>query len=164
MEYTIEKMEDKDWPTVQSIYRDGIATGNATFGADAPEWSKWDENHLKDCRLVARSEDEIVGWAALSPVSGRCVYKGVAEVSLYVKESARGHGIGKALLKAVIQESERIGIWTLQSGTFPENIASIALQKSCGFRQVGIREKIGYMNGKWRDVILLEYRSKVVGV
>ncbi|MGD2094184.1 MAG: GNAT family N-acetyltransferase [Phycisphaerales bacterium] len=162
MEFKVEKMKDEDWPSVQSIYRQGIATGDATFEADAPEWEKWNENHLKSCRLVAKSEDEIVGWVALSPVSGRRVYKGVAEVSLYVKESARGCGVGKALLKAIIQESENAGIWTLQSGTFPENTVSITLQKSCGFRQVGTREKLGCMNGKWRDVVLLERRSKVV--
>jgi L-amino acid N-acyltransferase YncA len=164
MEFKVEKMKDEDWPSVQSIYRQGIATGDATFEADAPEWEKWNENHLKSCRLVAKSEDEIVGWVALSPVSGRRVYKGVAEVSLYVKESARGCGVGKALLKAIIQESENAGIWTLQSGTFPENTVSITLQKSCGFRQVGTREKLGCMNGKWRDVVLLERRSKVVGI
>jgi L-amino acid N-acyltransferase YncA len=164
MEFKIEKMKDEDWPYVQSIYRQGMSTGDATFETDAPEWENWDTGHLKDCRLVAKPEDEIIGWVALGPVSARCVYKGVAEVSLYVKESARGQGVGKALLKAVIRESESIGIWTLQSGTFPENTASIALQKSCGFRQVGTREKLGCMNGKWRDVVLLERRSKFVGI
>ncbi len=164
MNFIIEKMKDNDWPIVRLIYQEGIATGDATFETDVPEWEKWDESHLKECRLVARVGNEIVGWAALSPVSGRCVYSGVAEVSLYIKSSARNHGIGKELLKAVVQESERIGIWTLQSGTFPENAASMAIQKTCGFREVGVREKIGCMNGKWRDVILTERRSKIVGV
>ena len=110
-----------------------------------------------------KSAGEIVGWVALSPVSSRCVYQGVAEVSLYVKSSARGQGVGKALLRVAIEESERIGIWTLQAGIFPENAASIALARACGFREVGVREKIGRMNGKWRDVILMERRSKLIG-
>lgn len=163
MDFTVEKMKDEDWPIVQSIYREGIATGNATFETDVPEWEKWDKSHLSDCRLVAKSADEIVGWIALSLVSGRCVYKGVAEVSLYVKESARGQGVGKTLLRAVIEESERTGIWTLQGVIFPENKASIAMAKSCGFREVGRRERIGQINGVWRDVILMERRSKRIG-
>ncbi|MBN2181838.1 MAG: N-acetyltransferase [Sedimentisphaerales bacterium] len=164
MDIVIEKMKDRDWPQVADIYREGIATGDATFEADVPERKKWDKSHLRHCRLVAKSGEKIAGWVALSPISGRCVYKGVAEVSLYVRGSYRGQGIGTLLLKAAIEESQRDGIWTLQSGTFPENAASIALQKSCGFREVGIREKIGCMNGKWRDVVLMERRSKVVGI
>jgi phosphinothricin acetyltransferase len=164
MDFVIEKMRDEDWPEIKSIYEEGIATGDATFEADASDWEQWNKSHLRDCRLVVKSGDEIVGWFALSPVSNRCVYGGVAEGSLYVKSSARGQGIGKVLLKAAIEESERIGIWTMQSGTFPENKASIAMQKACGFREVGIRERIGCMNGKWRDVVLLERRSKVVGI
>jgi L-amino acid N-acyltransferase YncA len=164
MDFIIEKMKDEDWSAVKIIYQEGIATGNATFEAEAPDWEQWDKHHLRDCRLIAKSADEIIGWFALSPVSSRCVYKGVAEASLYVKSSARGKGVGKALLKAAIEESERLGFWTLQSGVFPENTASIAMQKACGFRQVGVREKIGYMNGKWRDVVLMERRSKVVGI
>jgi phosphinothricin acetyltransferase len=164
MDFVIEKMKDEDWPVIKLIYQEGIATGDATFEADAPKWEQWDKSHIPECRLVAKSEENVVGWVALSPVSNRCVYQGVVQVSLYVKESSRGNGIGKMLLKAAIKESEIIGIWTLQSGTFPENIASIALQKSCGFREVGIREKIGCMNRQWRDVILMERRSKVVGV
>ena len=163
MDFTIEKMKDDDWPAVKSIYQEGIATGNATFEAESPDWEQWDKHHLRDCRLVVKSAEEIIGWFALSPVSNRCVYKGVAEGSLYVKSSARGQGVGKALLMAAVEESERLGFWTLQSGVFPENAASIAMQKACGFRQVGIREKIGCMNGKWRDVILMERRSHVVG-
>ncbi len=164
MDFVIENIKDEDWPAVQLIYQEGIATGNATFEANAPDWDHWNKSHLTNCRLVAKAEDNVVGWVALGHVSSRCVYKGVAEVSLYVKESSRGQGIGKMLLKAAIEESERIGIWTLQSGTFPENAASIALQKLCGFREVGIREKIGCMNGQWRDVILMERRSKIIGV
>jgi L-amino acid N-acyltransferase YncA len=164
MEITIERMKEQDQDEVLSIYEQGIATGNATFETEVSNWDIWDKEHLQNCRLIAKAGSEIVGWVALIPVSGRCVYKGVAEVSLYVKESARGKKVGKALLQAVIRESERVGIWTLQSGTFPENTASIALQKSCGFRKVGIREKIGCMNGKWRDVILMERRSKVIGI
>lgn len=164
MDIVIEKMKDEDWPAVKSIYIEGIATGNATFEANAPAWEQWDKGHLKDCRLVAKSGNDIVGWIGLSPVSERCVYKGVAEVSLYIKESTRGRGIGKALLSVVIEESERRGIWTLQSGIFPENTTSIALCKNCGFRELGIREKIGFMNGRWRDVVLMERRSKVSGI
>ncbi len=159
MTFTIEKMKDEDWPMVQSIYKEGIATGNATFETDAPEWELWDKSHLRGCRLVAKSKGQVIGWAALSTVSSRRVYRGVAEVSLYVKSSARGAGVGKVLLRALIEESEREGIWTLQGMTFPENTASIALQKSCGFREVGYRERIGQMNGLWRNVILMERRS-----
>lgn len=164
MNFTIEKMKDEDWPAVKEIYQEGIDTGDATFETEAPEWKQWNKNHLRECRLVAKSKEKIVGWAALSPVSERCAYQGVAEVSLYVISSARGQGVGKALLKAVIEESQRAGIWMLQGGTFPENVTSIALQKSCGFREVGTREKIGCMNGQWRDVVLTERRSKVVGI
>ncbi len=164
MGFTVDKMQSEDWETVQSIYREGIATGNATFETDAPGWQEWDKTHLGDCRFVARREGQVVGWGALSPVSSRCVYAGVAEVSIYVTASARGEGIGKTLLRTLIEASERQGIWTLQAGIFPENEASIALHKACGFREVGYREKIGQMNGHWRDVILLERRSEVVGI
>jgi L-amino acid N-acyltransferase YncA len=163
MGFTLDKMQAEDWGAVRSIYREGIATGNATFETDAPEWQEWDKTHLGDCRFVARREGQMVGWGALSPVSSRCVYTGVAEVSIYVTASARGEGIGKAVLRTLIEASERQGIWTLQAGVFPENGASIALHKACGFREVGYRERIGQMNGYWRDVILLERRSEVVG-
>jgi len=163
MDFVIEKMKNEDWSAVKSIYEQGIATGDATFEAEAPDWEHWDKSHLRDCRLVAKVGDEIIGWFALSLISERCVYKGVAEGSLYVKSSTRGQGVGKALLQVAIEESERIGIWTMQSGTFPENKASIAMQKACGFRLVGVRERIGCMDGKWRDVVLMERRSKVVG-
>jgi L-amino acid N-acyltransferase YncA len=164
MDIIIEKMKEEDWPEVKTIYRQGIATGNATFESEAPDWEHWDKSHLSDCRLVAIFGGKIVGWAALSPVSTRCVYKGVAELSLYVRDSFRSQGIGTSLLKATIEESQRAGIWTLQSGTFPENAASITIQKACGFREVGIHKKIGCMNGKWRDVVLMERRSNVVGI
>jgi L-amino acid N-acyltransferase YncA len=163
MDLIVERMKVEDWGTVRSIYREGIATGNATFETDAPEWQEWDVRHLRDCRFVGRREGQVVGWGALSPVSSRCVYAGVAEVSIYVTASARGEGIGKTLLRTLIEASERQGIWTLQAGVFPENEASIALHKACGFRKVGYRERIGQMNGYWRDVILLERRSEVVG-
>jgi L-amino acid N-acyltransferase YncA len=164
MAFTLGKMKIEDWEAVRFIYLEGIATGNATFETEAHGWEKWDESHLRDCRIVARAKDQIVGWAALSPVSSRCVYSGVAEVSIYVAASARGLGIGKALLQALIEGSEHIGIWTLQAGIFPENMASIAIHKALGFREVGNRERIGQMNGVWRDVLLMERRSKVVGI
>ena len=163
MNFIIDKMKDEDWDDVASIYKEGITTSDATFEKDAPAWEKWDKSHLRDCRLVARAEGKVVAWAVLSPVSTRCVYSGVVEVSLYVAASTRGIGVGKALLRTLIDESERIGIWTLQAGIFPENAASIALTKACGFREVGRREHIGQMDGVWRDVILVERRSKVVG-
>jgi phosphinothricin acetyltransferase len=149
------------WPAVRKIYRQGIETGNATFETQLPAWEKWDAGHRKDCRLVA-FDREVLGWAALSPVSTRHVYRGVAEVSVYVAAAARGRGVGKALLNALIQHSETKGIWTLQAGIFPENTPSIALHKSCGFREVGVRQKIGELRGVWRDVLLLERRSTAV--
>jgi phosphinothricin acetyltransferase len=152
-----------DWDRVREIYLEGIADGNATFETAAPAWEKWDAAHLAVGRLVARVGGAIAGWVALSAVSDRCVYSGVAEVSVYVARAARGKGVGRALLEAAIAESERAGIWTLQSGTFPENAASVALQKSCGFREVGRRERLGRMNGRWRDVVMLERRSPTAG-
>jgi L-amino acid N-acyltransferase YncA len=160
----IEPFRAEDWEAVRAIYLEGIATGNATFAQSAPEWDEWDAGHLKTCRLAARSGDGILGWAALSPVSGRTVYAGVAEVSVYVAERARARGIGIALLDALILQSELNGIWTLQAGIFPENEASIRLHKSAGFRIVGVRERLGQMNGRWRDVVLMERRSSVAGV
>jgi len=161
---------------VCEIYREGIATGNATFETELPDWEKWDSNHRKNCRLVAVEPIEedaaellippakltVLGWAALSPVSTRRVYAGVTEVSVYVARVARGRGVGKALLQALVQESEVNGIWTLQAGIFPENLASIALHKSCGFRKVGVRRRIGKLADLWRDVLLLERRSATV--
>ncbi len=163
MDITLDVMQPSDWPQVAAIYREGIATRNATFETEPPPWEKWDAAHRCDCRLVARRGHQLFGWAALSPVSGRCVYAGVAEVSLYIASAARGQGIGKALLTALIAESERAGIWTLQAGIFPENAASVGLHTACGFRIVGRRERLGQMHGVWRDVLLMERRSAVVG-
>ncbi|MEW6184644.1 MAG: N-acetyltransferase family protein [Thermodesulfobacteriota bacterium] len=154
-------MTEQDWPAVKTIYEQGLATGNATFEGEAPSWEDWDAGHLQECRLVAVAAERVVGWAALSRVSGRCVYAGVAEVSVYIAAEERGRGIGKQLLQSLIRESEQHGIWTLQSGIFPENEASIALHRKCGFRLIGRREKLGQMNGRWRDVLLYERRSPV---
>jgi phosphinothricin acetyltransferase len=163
--YSIDTMRDDDWEQVRAIYLEGIATGDATFETDAPSWERWNASHLRECRLVARSSSgRVLGWAALSPVSDRCVYAGVAEVSVYVGEKGRGHGTGRALLEALVEASEKRGIWTLQAGVFPENIASIKLHLRCGFREVGRRERLGKRNGAWRDVMLLERRSRSVGV
>ena len=164
MEYSILPMLPDHWLAVREIYGQGITTGNATFETELPDWEKWNHSHRKDCRLVAveTSASQIVGWAALSPVSSRHVYRGVAEVSVYVGSSARGRGIAKALLRALIRESEAAGIWTLQAGIFPENAASITVHKSCGFREVGVRQKVGSLHGIWRDVLLLERRSSIV--
>src|SRR5216684_1464511 len=156
-------MTEQDWPSVRAIYLEGISTGNATFEQSAPDWEKWDASHLKTCRIVARQGNDVLGWAALSPVSGRCVYAGVAEVSVYVAERARGRKLGSRLLAALVAASEKEGMWTLQAGIFPENIASLQAHGRCGFRTIGRREKIGAMNGRWRDVMLLERRSTVVG-
>ncbi len=164
MEFTIAKMRAGDRPTIRAIYREGIATGHATFETNVPEWAVWDKSHLPNCRIVTRLKEQVVGWAALSPVSSRCIYAGVAEVSVYVAASTRGLGAGKVLLRALIEESEGAGIWTLQAGIFPENVASIALHKSCGFREIGYRERIGQLDGVWRDVVLLERRSRLVGI
>lgn len=163
MDISIDKMTREDWGSVKVIYAEGLATGNATFETEVPTFEAWDKSHLQTCRLVARSEGNVVGWAALSPVSRRHVYRGVAEVSIYIAASARGMGAGKTLLRALIVESENAEIWTLQAGIFPENVASLALHRACGFRELGRRERIGQMNGVWRDVVLLERRSKIVG-
>jgi len=159
----IEPMQPGDWDQVRAIYLEGIATRHATFETADPTWQQWDTAHLPFARLVARQDDQLMGWAALSPVSQRCVYGGVAEVSVYVSASRRGTGVGTKLLQALIAESEQNGIWTLQAGMFPENTGSLALHQSCGFREVGRRERIGKMNGIWRDTILLERRSRTVG-
>jgi L-amino acid N-acyltransferase YncA len=156
-------MRPEDWDAVRSIYLEGIATGNSTFEQSAPDWEAWDQGHLEACRLVARVGSEILGWTALSPISRRQVYAGVAEFSIYVAERARGRGIGAALLKSLIETSEREGIWTLQSGIFPENTAILELCRRFGFRTVGKRERVGCMAGRWRDVVLLERRSAVAG-
>jgi L-amino acid N-acyltransferase YncA len=153
------------WPEAQEIYRQGIATGNATFETQAPAWDAWDAGHLAHSRLVVTDDARrVLGWAALSPVSGRCVYGGVAEVSVYVATAARGQGVGRQLLAALVAESEQNGIWTLQAGVFPENTASIRLHETLGFRVLGRRERIGQLAGVWRDTVLLERRSAVIGV
>ena len=163
MDFSIDAMDPACWPAVREIYLQGIRSGNATFELEAPEWEQWDRSHLQNCRLVARDDETILGWAALSPVSSRCVYGGVAEVSVYVAEDQRGRGVGRRLLEALITASEREGIWTLQAGIFPENEASVAIHKAAGFRLVGRRERIGRQHGIWRDTLLLERRSEVVG-
>jgi len=159
----IRTLTANDWEFVSSIYLEGIGTGQATFETRAPTWAEWNSNHLTAPRLVATSEEQIVGWAALTPVSSRAVYAGVAEISVYVANYRRGKGVGRALLETLVVESEKNAIWTLQASIFPENVASLALHKSCGFREVGRRERIGKMNGVWRDTILMERRSKLIG-
>jgi phosphinothricin acetyltransferase len=161
---SIEALRPEHWDAVRAIYLEGIATGNATFQETAPDWKQWDEGHLAGCRLIARSEAGVLGWAALSAISRRPVYAGVAEVSIYVAAGARGRGLGTALMVALIEASEQAGMWTLQSGIFPENVASFELHQRHGFRVVGVREKIGCMNGRWRDVVMMERRSTVVGI
>jgi L-amino acid N-acyltransferase YncA len=160
----IASLKQEHFEAVNEIYALGIATGIATFQEEVPTWESWDESHLKTGRLVALDGDDIAGWAALTPVSGRCVYAGVAEVSIYIHPNHRGKGIGRALLKALIAESEKQNLWTLQAGIFPENAASLKIHQQCGFRQVGYREKIGQLNGVWRDTILLERRSQTIGI
>lgn len=160
----IESMTPDDWQAVRTVYLEGIATGEATFETEAPSWETWDAAHLSFARLVARDGDNVSGWAALSPVSQRKAYLGVAEVSVYVAAHSRGKGVGKALLELLIRESERNGIWTLQAAVFPENAATLALHEGFGFREVGRRERISKLDGNWRDTILLERRSEIVGV
>jgi len=160
----IEQMSDDSWIDVARIYESGISTKNATFEKQAPDWESWDNSHRKDCRLVAKLNDKIVGWAALSNVSSRSVYAGVAEVSIYVDSEHRSNGIGDKLLNSLITESESNGIWTLQAGIFPENTSSLKLHHKHGFRTIGIKERIGKMDKTWRDVIMVERRSKTVGI
>ena len=164
MDYTITPMQAADWPQVSAIYNEGILTGNATFETSIPTWEKWDAGHLPSPRLVARAAETVLGWAALSPVSSREVYAGVAEVSVYVGERFRGQAVGAALLAALIEQSEQLGIWTLQAAIFPENQASLALHQKFGFRVVGRRERIAQLDGIWRDTVLLERRSRLVGI
>jgi L-amino acid N-acyltransferase YncA len=164
MEIKFRPMTADDWAAVADIYGQGIETGNATFQQTIPTWDDWDSGHLESCRIVAVIEGEIVGWAALTAVSGRCVYAGVAEVSIYVGNKHRGQQIGTKLLDKLIVESENEKIWTLQAGIFPENTASLKIHEALGFRQIGRREKIGKMNEVWRDIMLLERRSKIIGI
>jgi len=160
----VRRMTATDWPYVREIYEAGIATGNATFETSAPAWESWDDSHLVEHRLVATADgDDVVGWAALSPVSDRCVYAGVAENSVYVHPDYAGRGVGRLLLDALIVDAEAAGIWTIQTGIFPENSASLGLHERCGFRIVGRRERIGRLNGVWRDTLFLERRSPIAG-
>jgi L-amino acid N-acyltransferase YncA len=159
----IEILAATDWDDAARIYAEGIATRLATFETGVPSWEDWDRAHLPGHRLLARDEGRVVGWAALAPVSSRCVYAGVAEVSVYVAADARGRGVGTALLAALVESSEAGGIWTLEAGILPENEASVRMHERCGFRVVGRRERLGRMRGEWRDVLLLERRSGVAG-
>jgi L-amino acid N-acyltransferase YncA len=156
----IRDLRPDHWPEVARIYAEGIATGNATFETDVPSWREWNAAHLAEHRFVADADGETVGWIALVPASSRCCYRGVAEVSAYVGEAARGRGVGAALLERLVESSEAAGIWTLETGVFPENEPSLALLKRYGFREVGVRERIGQLDGVWRDVVLLERRSQ----
>jgi len=158
----IRELRPEDWPAVRAIYEDGIRGGDATFETETPSWEHWDAAH-SELRLAAEHDGAVAGWAALSVVSERCCYRGVGEVSVYVADGARGAGIGRALLEELVRRSEQAGYWTLSAGVFPENEASIRLHKACGFREVGVRERLGELHGTWRDVVLLERRSPVVG-
>jgi L-amino acid N-acyltransferase YncA len=156
----IRALEARDWPAVRSIFEEGIRTGTATFETAAPAWGAWNRSHLEGHRLVALQDGDVVGWAALSAVSERCAYRGVAESSVYVAERSRGRGVGKELMRELVAGADTNGIWTVQAGVFPENVASIELHLRLGFRVVGVRERIGQLNGEWRDVVLLERRRE----
>jgi L-amino acid N-acyltransferase YncA len=158
----VRPLVPSDWPAVLAAYEEGLATGQATFETAAPTWEQWDTAHSPHARLVATADDAVWGWAALSPVSRRQVYRGVAEVSVYIRREARGSGVGRVLLTSLIAASEAAGIWTLQASVFPENTASVSLCLNCGFREVGRRERIAQHAGVWRDTLLLERRSSAV--
>ena len=158
----LRELRPDDWPAVREIYEDGIRAGDATFETEAPSWERWDEAH-PELRLVAERDGAVVGWAAVSPASSRHCYRGVGEVSVYVADEARGDGLGRALLDELVGRSEQAGYWTLTAGVFPENEASLRLHRACGFREVGVRERLGEVGGVWRDVVLLERRSTLVG-
>ncbi|HET6657983.1 MAG TPA: GNAT family N-acetyltransferase [Gaiellaceae bacterium] len=160
--FAIEALQAEHWPGVARVYGEGIAGRNATFETEVPSWEAWDATHLPGHRFVALLDAEVVGWAAVSAVSGRCVYRGVVENSVYVAERARGQGVGRRLLEALIDSTEADGIWTIQAGMFPENEGSIRLHESLGFEVVGVHKRLGRLDGKWRDVLLLERRSTVV--
>jgi L-amino acid N-acyltransferase YncA len=155
----IQPLRPDDWPAVRAIFEAGIASGDATFETAAPTWEAWDAAHLPEHRLVARDDGQVLAWAALAPVSDRCAYAGVAEDSIYVAPGAQGRGVGRQLLAALVASAEQGGIWTVQTGIFPENRASVRLHQACGFRLVGVRERLGRLDGRWRDVLLLERRS-----
>lgn len=161
---TTRQMLASDWDAISTIYAEGIATGFATFETNVPTYDSWNSNHMQSCRLVAIQDENVLGWAALSTVSSRCVYGGVAEISVYIAENSRNMGIGKLLMNQLIIESEAENIWTLQSGIFPENKGSIELHKKMGFRYIGKRERIGKLDGAWKDNVLFERRSKTIGI
>jgi len=157
-------MQSEDWPSVSSIFQQGICSGISTFETSVPEWEEWNRGHRETCRFVAVSREQVViGWAVLSQISKREAYCGVAEISIYIHEKSRGQGVGKALLSKLIESSENEGIWTLQAGIFAENEASIKLHLACGFRIIGRRERIARLNGSWHDTVLLERRSLITG-
>lgn len=160
----IRKLTKEDWPEVDRIYQEGILTRNATFEKEVPSWDSWDSEHCEECRLVAETNGKVIGWASVKPISIRHAYRGVAEVSVYISESSQGKGVGSKLMENLIQLSEQNGYWTLQAGIFPENKASITLHKKFEFKEIGVRERVGEMDGKWRDVLLMERRSLVVGL
>ena len=160
----IRDLRPGDWPAVAAIYGEGIETGDATLESAIPPWAQWDAGHRADCRLVAERDGQVVGWTAISSYSGRSVYSGVAWESVYVAASARGAGVGRALLEALIEASEAAGVWTLLAGVQIENAASLALHERVGFRRIGVQERVGRdPTGRWRDVVLLERRSLLVG-
>ena len=159
---TIEELGPEHWAGVARVYEEGIATENATFETEVPTWDAWDSSHLPEHRVVAMRDGEVVGWAAVSPVSDRCVYGGVVENSVYVAETARGQGVGQRLLEELIVSTEAAGIWTIQTGIFPENEGSIRVHERVGFEVVGRRKRLGKLHGEWRDVLLLERRSEIV--
>ena len=160
---TIRELRAEDWPAVRAIYEEGIRSGNATFETQPPSWEDWEAAHPA-LRVVAERDGGVVGWAALSPTSSRCCYRGIGEVSVYVGETARGSGVGRALLEELVERSEQAGYWTLSAGIFPENEASLRLHRACGFRDLGVYRRLGEMGGVWRDVAILERRSEVVGI
>ncbi len=164
MEFEIKQMQQEDWSQVAHIYKQGIDSGDSTFESEVPSWEEWSASHNTPCNLVLKSGERVLGWIALTPVSKRCVFSGVAELSVYIDQDYQGQGIGFQLLQRVVEVAVSHGFWTLESGVFPENIASLKLHKKCGFRTVGTRQKIGKMpgTGRWRDVVLLEYRTKDV--
>lgn len=164
LKLTIRQITPDDWPIVAEIYKQGIETGDATFQQEIPSWMDWNNTHLKNCRIVALVNGEIAGWAALTAVSSRCVYAGVAEVSLYIANNYRGQKVGTSLLEQLIIESEKENLWTLQAGIFPENIPSLIIHERAGFRKIGYRARIGKMNNIWRDTILMERRSNNIGL
>ena len=164
MDRIVRNMEQADWEQVALIYLEGINTGKSTFQGEVPPWEIWDAGHIKTCRLLACEGSEVLGWAALTPFSSRAVYSGVADLSIYIGEKHRGQGVGRLLLAAIIEESEKLGFWTLQSKIIGENTASIELHKKCGFRVIGYKEKLGRMpNGIWHDIVLMERRSNTMG-